>query len=81
MLDTAKRKGYYKTMSIRKIRNTSKVDLNVIGVGIVAAGTEVTVSSEYQPHIVFENYPGLVDVTDEGPVEQTQDTSEGQDNG
>lgn len=78
MLDTAKRKGYYKTMSIKKFRNTSKVDLNVIGIGVVPAGEEVSVSSDYQPHVVMENYPGLVDVTDEGPVEQTQDTSEGQ---
>jgi hypothetical protein len=73
-------------MSAKKYRNTSDKDLNVIGVGLVPAGEEISVISEYQPHVIMENYPGLEDVTDEQgpsnpPAPSTKDNSGVQSNG
>lgn len=48
----------------RILRNTSKDDYNVVGVGEIPAGEQVSISTVYQPAIVLENYPGLVDITD-----------------
>lgn len=59
-------------MSTKVYHNTSENDLNVIGVGVIPAGEKVSVTSDYQPHVVLENYPGLVDVTD-FPGEQPND--------
>jgi hypothetical protein len=43
--------------------NNSSADLNVIGIGDIPAGETVSITSQYPPAVVLENYPGLVDVT------------------
>lgn len=59
-------------MTTTKIyRNTGKTDLSVIGVGEIPAGEQVSVSSEYHQPVVLANYPGLVELTAEGYVEDT----------
>lgn len=70
-------------MSTKVYRNTSNEDLNVIGIGVIPAGEQVSVTTEYQPHVVLVNYPGLVEVSDEqGPSQAAlEDTYEGQENG
>ena len=55
-------------MATKVYKNTSKDDLNVLGIGPVPAGESVSISGNYLPHVIMENYPGLVDITDEpGP--------------
>lgn len=44
-------------------RNTTKEDINVLGIGVIPAGEQVSVSSEYQAPINVANYPGLIDVS------------------
>lgn len=51
-------------MSVKIYRNTTKADIDVIGVGVIPAENQVSVSGDYQPHVVLENYPGLIDVTE-----------------
>lgn len=58
-------------MSTRAYRNTSDKSLNVLGVGEIPAGGQVSVSGAYLPTVILENYPGLEDITD-------LDESEGQ---
>lgn len=43
-------------------KNTSKKTLNVLGVGEIAPGDQVSITAEYHQPVVLENYPGLVDV-------------------
>lgn len=57
-------------MSVKIYHNTTEEDMNVIGVGVIPAGEKVSVTSEYQPHIVLENYPGLKETSDEPGPEQ-----------
>lgn len=44
-------------------KNTGKQTLNVIGVGEIEPGQQLSVNSEYQPPVNVANYPGLVDVS------------------
>lgn len=70
-------------MSVKVYHNTTEEDMNVLGIGVIAAGEKASVSSEYQPHVVLENYPGLNEVSQEaGPDEAAkEDTYEGQADG
>lgn len=52
-------------MATKVYRNTGDTTLDVLGVGEIAPGEQVSVTSEYQPHVVLENYPGLQEVSDE----------------
>jgi hypothetical protein len=55
-------------MSVKVYHNTTEKDMNVNGVGVVPAGEKVSVASEYQAHVVLENYPGLNEISQEpGP--------------
>ena len=49
----------------RVFRNTSKERINVVGVAEIPAGGQVSISGENLPAVVLENYPGLIEVTDE----------------
>ena len=49
-------------MPTKIYRNDSTVDLNVVGIGEIPAGEQVSVSGEFLPAIILSNYPGLVDV-------------------
>jgi hypothetical protein len=54
-------------------RNDSKETLDVLGIGEIPAGEQVSVTGEYQPQVILVNYPGLVDVLAEeaeAPVEE-----------
>lgn len=58
-------------MTTTKIyRNTGTDDLSVIGIGDIPAGEQVSISSEYHQPVVLANYPGLVEITAEGYVEE-----------
>ena len=49
-------------MSTKVYRNDSSEPISILGVGEIPAGDQVSITSEYQPPVVIENYPGLVDV-------------------
>lgn len=46
----------------RIYRNTSKETYNIPGVGIIEAGGQLSITSEYPAPVNLQNYPGLVDV-------------------
>lgn len=49
-------------------RNNSEKTLNVLGVGEIPAGEQVSVTTAHHPHVILENYPGLAEVSNEaGP--------------
>lgn len=53
-------------MAVTKLyRNTSDVNMVVPGIGEVPAGGQVSITSEYPPAVVLQNFPGLVDITNE----------------
>jgi hypothetical protein len=43
--------------------NTTDKVINVIGVGEIPPHDRVSIHAQYQPPVVLENYPGLVDLT------------------
>jgi hypothetical protein len=43
-------------------KNTSKKTLNILGVGELKPGEQVSVTTDNHAPVVLENYPGLVDV-------------------
>lgn len=45
--------------------NQGKHQLNVPGIGEIKPGERASITSEYLPPVILENYPGLVDITDE----------------
>ena len=49
----------------RVFRNTTKDPINVVGVAEILGGEQVSISGENLPAVVLENYPGLIEVTDE----------------
>lgn len=52
-------------VSTKIYRNTSKKTLNVLDLGELKAGEQVSVTTEYHQPIVLANYPGLVEVVDQ----------------
>ena len=52
-------------MPTKVYRNTGKEKINIPGVAELAAGEQVSLTGDYLPPVIIENYPGLVDVTDE----------------
>lgn len=64
------------TPTTRIYSNTGKEDMNVIGIGTIPAGEQVSVTSVYQPQIVYENYPGLQDITDQPSSNQSPDNTQ-----
>ena len=52
-------------MQTKQYYNNSGADLaNVTGIGDIPAGETISITSQYPPAIVLENFPGLVDVSD-----------------
>lgn len=51
-------------MSTKLYRNDGKEKLNILGVGELKPGEQISVTTEYQPPVIMANYPGLVDLTD-----------------
>jgi hypothetical protein len=45
-------------------QNTTAADMNVLGVGLIPAGESVSITTDYPPQVILENYPGLVDLTE-----------------
>lgn len=52
-------------MSTKVYRNTTKETVNVLGIGEIPAGEQVSITTEYQPHVIPENYPGVIEVSEE----------------
>lgn len=52
-------------MSTKIYRNTTSKTVNVLGVGEIEGGSQVSLTTEYQPAIILENYPGIIEVSDE----------------
>lgn len=59
-------------MTTKIYRNDSKKAMNVLGVGEIPAGEQVSLTSEYPPAVVLANYPGLVDVVAEEEVAKSK---------
>lgn len=49
-------------MAVKVYKNTTKQKMNVVGVGEIPAGEQVSLSGNYLPPVILENYPGLVDL-------------------
>lgn len=43
-------------------KNTGKEDVNVIGLGTIPAGEQISITSEYHQPIVLANYPTIKEV-------------------
>jgi hypothetical protein len=43
--------------------NTTSQDIDVIGIGIIAAGELTSITSSVPPAVNLLNYPGLVDIS------------------
>lgn len=56
--------------------NSSKEDLDVLGVDVIPAGGQVSITTEFQPPVQLANYPGLLDITETGIVESQDDAPE-----
>lgn len=52
----------------KTFRNTTKETINVLGVGEIPAGEQISLTGEFLPHVVVANYPGLIETTDEEEV-------------
>ncbi len=50
-------------MTTKIYYNSSKDKMNIIGIGELKAGEQISLTTQYQPTVILENYPGLVDVT------------------
>lgn len=44
-------------------KNTGKEDVNVIGIGIIPANNQVSITSEFHQPVVLANYPTVVELT------------------
>jgi len=49
----------------KTFHNTTKKTINVLGIGEIPAGEQISVTGEYLPPVVLANYPGLVETTDD----------------
>lgn len=45
-------------------KNTTKVAINVVGIGEIAAGDQVSITGEHHQPVILANYPGVEEVTD-----------------
>lgn len=53
-------------MTTTKIyKNTSKKTVNILGVGEIEPGKQVSITSEYHQPVVLANFPGVVELVDE----------------
>ena len=43
-------------------KNTSKKTVNIVGVGEIEPGEQISITTEFHTPINLENYPGVVDV-------------------
>ena len=43
-------------------KNTSKKTVNIVGVGEIEAGSQISVTSEFHTPVNLENFPGVVEV-------------------
>lgn len=57
------------TTQTKIFRNTTKVAINVPGLGEIPAGEQVSITGVYLTPVVVENHPGLVEITHEDYVE------------
>lgn len=71
---------------IKVYRNDSKVVLDVVGIGEIEPGSQVSISGDHMPAVILANYEGLVDVLAEEEAQapapavdetQTGDTQNG----
>lgn len=60
-------------MTTKLYRNDSEEDIDVLGVGVIPAGQQVSLTGEHLPVVIVENYPGLVDVLAEEAKAQTEE--------
>lgn len=49
----------------KTFHNTTSKTINVIGIGEVLAGEQISVTGEYLPPVNLANYPGLTETTDD----------------
>ena len=65
-------------MTTKLYRNDSTETLNVLGVGEIPVGEQVSITAEFQPPVLLGNYPGLVDVLAEEAATPSPSTPEEQ---
>lgn len=51
-------------MPTKLYKNTGKEALSIPGIGDLEPGEQVSLTGEYLPPVIVENYPGLADITD-----------------
>lgn len=60
--------------TVKIYKNTNKKDtLNVLGIGEIPPGEQISIVTDYHTPIIMENYPGLVDVIEEEQKEEAKD--------
>ena len=57
-------------------KNTAKAPIDVLGLGVIKPGEQVSVTGEYHQPVIVENYPGLVDVLAEEQAEADRKSAE-----
>ncbi len=55
-------------LTVKIYKNTTAKPVNVIGVGVIEAKSQISVISQYPYPVNLVNYPGIVDLTDEEEV-------------
>lgn len=51
-------------MATKLYRNDGKEKIDILGVGELKPGEQISMTGQYLPVVILENYPGLVDLTD-----------------
>lgn len=63
-------------MPTRLYKNTSDKDIDVVGIGEIPAGEQVSVTSDNLQPVMLVNYPMVVDITDISVDTETIETVE-----
>lgn len=61
-------------MPVKIYKNTSKKPIRLPQLDLeLKSGEQVSVSGDFMPPVILENYPGLIDVEAEGAAEKSKD--------
>lgn len=63
-------------ITVKIYKNTNKKAVDVVGVGEIAANSQVSIAAEQHFPVVLANYPGVIDISDGEPeVAEEKDES------
>lgn len=63
-------------ITVKVYKNTNKKAVDVVGIGEMRGGEQVSIVAEQHFPVNLANYPGVIDITDGEPTEETDETEE-----